>query len=124
MKRFILGVGLLAVLFGGSLLVSRKVEALYRPVLEDLTKATELAISGAGDAAKAAAMAAREAWQKNWQFTAAFADHEPMEEVDELFSALSAYLPDSEDFKACCQQLIQRTGAVIRNQTFSWWNLL
>ena len=124
MKRFILGISLLALLLVGSLFVSRKVENLYYPVLEDLGKAMDLAISGAGDTARAAAMAAKEAWQKNWQFTAAFADHAPMEEVDTLFSALCAYLPDSEEFQACCQQLIQRTSAVIRSQCFSWWNLL
>lgn len=124
MKRFILGIALLAVLFGGALAVGRVMEIRHQPVIRDLNRAAELALSGASEAAQAAALAAREAWQENWKFTAAFSDHGPMDEVDDLFAALPAYLPEAEDFAANCLQLIQRTAAVIRDHTLSWWNLL
>lgn len=124
MKRFILGLALLGVLFAGSLGVGREMEILHQPVIRNLTKASELALSGAAEAAQAAALAAKEVWQENWEFTAAFSDHAPMEEVDDLFAALPAYLPEAEEFAAGCLQLVQRTAAVIRDHTLSWWNLL
>ena len=124
MRRFALGIGLLAILLAGSLAVGKRVEQLNRPVIENLTEAISLAAAGAEEEALAAVRAAKEQWDRGWQFMAAFADHGPMEAVDELFGALSAYLPDSEEFTAYCQQLIQRTQAAIRNQSVSWWNLL
>ena len=79
MKRFVLGIVLLAVLFGGSLGIGRGMEILHQPVIQNLTEAAELALSGATEAAQAAALAAKEAWQENWKFTAAFSDHGPMD---------------------------------------------
>ena len=124
MKRFVVGVILLAILLSGSVVVSRRMEQLQNPVVQELKDALSLAAEGAGDAAVAAVKLAREEWENGWKFFAAFADHEPMEEVDDLFSAVTEYLPDSQEFAACCQQLIQRTAAVVRDQAISWWNLL
>ena len=124
MKRFVLGIALLAFLLSGSVAVSRRMEQLQDPVVRELKEALALAAEGAGDAAVAAVKLAKEEWQESWKFFAAFADHEPMEEVDDLFGAVTAYLPDSQEFAAGCQQLIQRTAAVVRAQAVSWWNLL
>lgn len=124
MKRFVLGIVLLAVLFGVALGVGRGMDILHQPVIRDLNRAAELALSGATEAARAAALAAREAWQENWKYTAAFSDHTPMGEVDDLFAALGAYSPEAEEFAATCLQLVRRTAAVIRDHALSWWNLL
>lgn len=124
MKRFVLGIALLAILLSGSVAVSRRMEQLQDPVARELKEALSLVAEGAGDAALAAVKLAREQWDRNWQFFAAFADHEPMEEVDDLFSSVTEYLPDSQEFAAGCQQLIQRTAAVVRAQAINWWNLL
>lgn len=124
MRRFWLGIGVLVFLSLGSLAVGKWVEQLHAPVVRNLEQAISLAEEGAEEAALQAVRAAKEQWDRGWQFVAAFADHEPMDEVDNLFSALRAYAPDSEEFVAYCQQLLQRTGAVLRNQTLSWWNLL
>ena len=124
MRRFWLGIGVLVFLSLGSLAVGKWVEQLHAPVVRNLEQAISLAEKGTEAAALQAVRAAKEQWDRGWQFVAAFVDHEPMDEVDDLFSALSAYTPDSEEFVAYCQQLLQRTGAVLRNQTLSWWNLL
>lgn len=124
MKRFVLGVTLLAALLMGSLAVGRGVEQAGLPVVGELKQALSLAGAGAGEAALRAVEQAKAQWDRGWQFVAAFADHEPLEEVDDLFAALSAYLPDSEEFKAYCGQIIQRAEAVIRDQSLNWWNLL
>lgn len=124
MKRFVLGISLLVALLAGSLVVRKRMEQLHSPVVRELRQALSMAAEGAGDGAVAAVKLAKTQWDENWKFFAAFADHEPMDEVDSLFSAVGQYLPDSEEFKACCQQLIQRTAAVVRDQAVSWWNLL
>ena len=124
MKRFVLGISLLAALLIGSLAVGKGVEQRTHPVVQNLKQAISLAGTGAGEAALAAVEQAKAQWDRGWQFAAAFADHEPLDEVDDLFGALSAYLPDSGEFTAYCRQLIRRAEAVIRDQTLSWWNLL
>ena len=124
MRRFALGIGVLTVLLASSLTVGKQVEKISLPVVRNLEQAVCLAQEGAGEAALRAVHTAQEQWHRGWQFVAAFADHEPMDEVDDLFGALRSYRPDSEEFIAYCRQLIQRTGAVIRDQSFSWWNLL
>lgn len=124
MKRFVFGIGLLAALLIGSLAVGKGMEQLHRPVEQSLNQAISLAAQGASEGAVAAVEAAKEQWRRGWQFMAAFADHEPMEEVDNLFSAVAAYGPDTEEFVACCRQLLQRTAAVLEDQSINWWNLL
>lgn len=124
MRRFALGIGVLAILLVGSLAVGKRVDQLHGPVVRNLEQAIALAEEGAEAAALQAVQTAKEQWSRGWQFVAAFADHEPMDEVDDLFSALSAYKPDSAEFVAYCRQLLLRIGSVLRNQTLSWWNLL
>ena len=124
MKRFIIGLTLLGALLAGSLGLGARMERLYRPVARNLEQAVRLSAEGATEEAAEALARAKELWDQGWRFMAAFADHEPMEEVDDLFGAASAYSPDSVEFGAYCAQLLQRTAAVIRNQTLSWWNLL
>ena len=124
MRRFGLGIGLLLGLLVGSLAAGKQMEKIQSPIVQKLEQAVSLAMDGAEEAAVAAVQGAKELWQRGWGFLAAFADHEPMEEVDDLFSAVAAYPPDSKEFAACCYQLLQRTAAVIQDQTFSWWNLL
>ena len=124
MKRFIIGISVLGALLAGSLAAEGRMEQLYRPVQEHLEQAVRLSAEGATEAAAASLERAKELWHRGWKFMAAFADHEPMEEVDDLFSAVSAYSPESAEFGAYCAQLLRRTAAVIRDQTLSWWNLL
>lgn len=124
MKRLILGTGLLLALFAGSLAVWWGMEAKHRPVAERLTLAAVLSASGDGTAARETAFQARTQWQENWHFTAAFADHTPMEEIDDLFRALDAYDPVSDEFAACCLQLSQRTQAMAEAHKLNWWSLL
>ena len=124
MRRFGLGVGLLMILLVISLAAGKRMEQIQSPVADHLEQAVSLAAQGAGEAAVSAVQMAKAQWQRGWKFLAAFADHEPMEAVDELFSAAAAYSPDSQEFGAYCRQLLQRTAAVLRSQILSWWNLL
>lgn len=124
MRRFILGASLLAVLLMGCLGVWWRMESVHRPVTDELIRAAELSRSGNGDAAVETVLHARELWEKHWRFTAAFADHGPMEQIDDLFYALDAYDPGTADYAACCLQLAQRTEAMAKDHALNWWNLL
>ena len=124
MRRFGFGIGLLVALLIGSLAVWWGMERLHRPIVQDLTRAAVLAEEQNGLEAKEMAWKAEDQWRSNWHFTASFADHTPMEEIDALFAALETYKPDSEEFKACCQQLIKRTEAMAHAHVFNWWSLL
>ena len=123
MKKFGFGIALLAVLLLCSLATWWGMERLHRPIIQDLTRAVALAEEN-DPAAKETAMNAKDQWQHNWHFAASFADHTPMEEIDDLFAELETYEPDSEEFKACCRKLIQRTEAMAEAQGLSWWSLL
>lgn len=124
MKRYCLGISLLLILLIGCLGVWWGMETIHQPITENLEQAA--AFSHAGEEASAAKLAvqARETWQKHWHFVAAFADHTPMEEIDDLFHSLDAYAPTSADFAACCLQLAQRMRAMADVHAFNWWNLL
>ena len=124
MRRFGLGIALLGVLLLGSLAVGKQMEQIHGPVAQHIEQAISLAAEGSAERAAAAVALAKEQWNRGWKFLAAFADHQPMEEVDDLFAAVAAYSPDSQEFSACCQQLLQQTAAVLRSQILSWWNLL
>ncbi len=124
MRRFGFGIVLLVTLLLCALATWWGMERLHSPVLQELTRAAVLAEEGDSQAAKETALKARDQWQRKWHFTASFADHTPMEEIDDLFAELEVYEPDSEDFKACCRRLIQRTEAMAHAHALSWWNLL
>ena len=124
MKRFGFGFCLLIVLLLGCLGVWWGMEKVHQPVTEELVQAAALSQAGDGVSAAETAFRARETWEKHWHFAAAFADHTPMGEIDDLFRSLDAYAPVSADFAACCLQLAQRTQAMADVHAFNWWNLL
>ena len=123
MRRFGFGIALLVMLLLCSLAIWWGMEGLHRPIVRELTRAAALAEEN-GPAAKETAMQAKDQWQRNWHFTAAVADHTPMEEIDDLFAELETYAPDSQEFTICCRKLIRRTAAMAQAQGLSWWSLL
>lgn len=124
MNRFGFGIGLLAALLICSLAAWWGMEQMHRPIVRQLTRAAVMAEAGEGETARETALQAREKWKRNWHFAASVADHTPMEEIDDLFAELEVYEPDSEEFMACCRQLIRRTEAMAQAQGLSWWSLL
>lgn len=124
MKRYLLGIALLGLLLAGALGVWQSMETHHGPVAEELVRAAEFSRLGDPVAAADAARRAKNIWEDHWRFSAAFADHGPMEQIDDLFRALEAYDPASVDFRARCLQLAERATAMIDDHAFNWWNLL
>ncbi len=126
MRRLWLGLGILAVLLALCIGVTVSMEGIHNPIAEDLLQAAEAAQAGDWNTANALAASARTRWKKYWCFTAAVADHTPMDELDGLFAELEIYGQEQEmpHFAATCAHLHQLSRAMADSHTPSWWNLI
>ena len=102
MKRFWIGVGILCFLLLGGILLTAVAAGIHQPVSNCL----ELAVEAAQ--------------------TAAFADHEPMEQIDSGFAQTYAFLRcrDVNEFSAACGALASLVRAMADSQAITWWNFL
>lgn len=126
MKRCWFGLGLLVVLLALGLFFSCKMSADQQRIAHRLRDAREAAAAEDWDGAETLLGSAREEWQRRWHFTAAFADHEPMEEIDSLFAQGQVYLTsrNPEELASICAQLERSIQAVGDAHGLTWWNLL
>ena len=126
MGRFWLGVGILVIFLAGGLWVSHTMDDVHQSIGSTLDAAAEYALDGDLESGFSLAQQARSNWQANWNWVATVADHEPMDEIDGLFSQLDAYRQSqrSIDFAACCARLSALVVAVGEAHSLTWWNLL
>lgn len=126
MKRGWIGLGLLVVLLAASLLVTWRMDNIHREIAEKLNRSAAFAMSGDWEEAEELSEEAYESWQERWHFSAAFADHEPMETIDAQFAQLWPYLTDrdSVSFSALCRELARQVEAMGDAHGLNWWNLL
>ena len=126
MKRCWFGVFFLALLLIGGLFVDKIMGRSHTPVAQALDRAAECAMAEDWTGAEALADRARETWEENWHFSAAFADHEPMENIDALFSRLTVFAAarEKEEFAALCRELSRQVKAMGDAHDLKWWNLL
>lgn len=126
MKRIYLGLGILAILLCVALLVSAVMDRLHAPIAQDLQDAALAAKNGDWESAATLAGSAADRWQHCKRFTAALADHSPMDDMEGLFAELEVYLQQREmpHFAATCRHLAYLAGAMGDNHAMSWWNLL
>ena len=126
MKRCWFGLGLLVVLLVLGLLVTGAMTRNHEDLAARLDTAAVAAEMEDWTEAARAFHDAREGWEKGWHFTAAFADHEPMEEIDGLFAQAEIYLrgQNPESLAAACIQLARMTEAMGEAHALNWWNLL
>jgi len=126
MARGWFGVGILAVFLILGFVIAGQMDDAHLPTGELLSQAAEMTLNGEFEGAVALGMEAKDRWEKQWNGTAAVADHSPMDEVDALFAEMEIYAQTGEEphFAACCKELAQRVQAVTDAHRFSWWNLL
>ena len=126
MKRLWLGLGILAVLLAVSIAVTAGMDRVHERIAADLDAAQTAAETENWEQADALAQAAARKWQRARRFTAAVADHGPMDDVDRQFAALMAYgaARETADFTAACAELAVQTRAMGDSHALTWWNLL
>lgn len=126
MNRLWIGVGILVVLLIAGvvmLLVSWDFNAEFSDGLE---QAGELALSGNWVAAEKKAAQSREKWERYRLFWASSTDHEPVEQMQNLFSQLEIYQRRQMevDFAAVCRHLVNLAEAIDESHSLSWWSIL
>ena len=126
MKRIWLGVGLLLVFLVAGWLLTYSFHRIHRPLATVLEQASQEALADNWERACASAADARQHWDKYRNFTAAVADHAPLEEMDALFSQLEVYITLNwqGEFAALCTYLSQMAAAMEESQALTWWTLL
>lgn len=126
MKRFWLGVVLLAVLLICGILLGLWVDRTYAELSGELNHACELATREQLLLADPIVRKAYDRWLACRKATAALADHTPMEEIDRLFRELDVYMrmDESPHYAATCAQLGALLQAMADSHSVSWWQLL
>lgn len=126
MKRLIIGTAVLLTLLALGLTVSIAMVRIHAPIAADLRSASEAVLADNWTDAQALADRARSRWQTYREFTAAFADHSPMDELDSLLAQLGTYevLENKTAFSAACAQLAQLAEAMADSHRLRWWTLL
>lgn len=125
MTRLWIGVGLLLSLLAIGLGLWWFLSPLHEELASELDRAAALALDGDMAQAQAVARQARQRWQQNRNFIAAFTDHSPMEEMEALFAELENLQSDqTRDFAAICAHLAQSARAISESHALKWWGLL
>lgn len=126
MKRTVTGFVLLAVLLLGGLFVQNRMERLHIPIAEMLEAAALDARQGNWISADSKSRDAHQRWETAWNFSAAFADHDPMEEIDSLFARLEVFAreEDTAEYTAACGELSRKIRAMADAHALSLPNLL
>ena len=126
MKRLWLGVAILLILLltgiGATIFMAR----FYSCLTRDLEKASQAAAAGNWTAALELADQTETRWERGKRAAAAFADHEPLEQVDNVFAQLRLYgrLRLAADYAAACTHLAELARALGESHSLFWWNLL
>ena len=125
-RRFILGLAILILVLALAIGTAIGMKAIHAPGEAALKEAAELTL--AGDFAQAVPLArgAYSRWQKYRPITAAFADHNPMDDTERLFQEMLVYAEEGEEphFAACCTQLSALLRAMYETHGFSLKNIL
>ena len=125
-RRFILGLVLLILVLAFAVGTSLGMKAIHAPGETALTQAAQLALEGDMEQALPLAQKAYDRWQKYRGITAAFADHNPMDDTERLFREMLVYAKTDEvpHFAACCTQLSAMLRAIYETHSFSLKNIL
>ena len=126
MRRLYIGVGLLVILLAVGIFITAQFTALHEPLAEKLDAAARAALAENWEEATVLSAEANADWQKMRNFTAAVADHEPLEEMDALFARLEMLgkMEEADEFASDCAQLSRLAVALGQSQAITWWNLL
>lgn len=126
MKRLWIGVIILAILLAAGIGITTFAVRTQEKISQELAKASEAALRGKWEQACKLSLNAKKQWESLRRGTAAIADHEPMEEIDDLFSQMEVYLLTRQQipFATCCASLSVLTNAIGEAHAINWWSLL
>lgn len=125
-RRFLLGLTILILVLAFAIGTAAGMKAIHKPAETALAQAAQLALSDDMEQAVALARNAYDRWQKYRGITAAFADHNPMDDTERLFQEMLVYAKSEEipHFAASCTQLSAMLKAIYETHGFSLKNIL
>ena len=125
-RRLLVGLIILTLVFALAVGAAIGMKAIHAPGEASLTKAAQLALAGQMEQAIPLAEDAYSRWQKYCGITAAFADHNPMDDTERLFREMQVYAQAGEapHFAACCTELSAMLKAIYEAHGFSLKNVL
>ena len=125
-RRFLLGLTILILVLAFAIGTAVGIKAIHAPSEAALTQAARLAMADDMEQASRLARNAYNRWQKYRNVTAAFADHNPMDDTERLFREMLVYADTEEipHFAACCTQLSAMLKAIYETHGFSLKNIL
>ena len=126
MKRLWIGVAILSILLATGIGTTVFAVHTHTNIADNLNQASEAALRGKWEEAKALSLDAKTKWESCRNITASIADHEPMEEIDDLFSQIEVFLLTKQQipFAVCCASLGVLAEAIGEAHAVNWWNLL
>ena len=126
MKRLWIGIIILLLLLAAGIWISATTIEIHKGISHSLEQAAAAAMREDWARAQSFSSDAKQTWQYHRRSTASVTDHEPMEQIDSLFSQMDIYLvaKDPVAFSACCASLSVLTQAIGEAQTINWWSLL
>lgn len=126
MKRFWIGVIVLAVMLVSGFASAFALGKLHNTIADTLEQAAELVQTGHREQAEQKVEQAAAMWEKYHHLAASFADHEPLEQIDSLFAQLRVYfrVGREKDIADACVQLSSLSRDVAESHGLSWWSLL
>ena len=126
MLRLWIGIGILAVLLAMGIGLLWGSSVFFEELSEDLQQAGDFALAGNWQAAGEKVEKSREKWEAYRPFWASFTDHEPVEQVQNLFSQLEVYRMRrlEVDFATVCRNLSHVAEAIDESHGLRWWSVL
>lgn len=114
MNRIWIGIGILLVLLGLGLWTQRELDEIHGPIAADMALAAEQAQLGNWEQAEQALTRAEAAWTVSHMFTAALADHQPLEDIESLLARLPAHAVagNRAEFASLCADIACRIEAI------------
>jgi len=126
MKRSWIGFFLLLILLGLGILATWGMAEIHEPIAEELQLAAQGSLKGNWGKAAFHTAKARQDWKK-WQLVrASLTIHEPMEEIDALFSVLETYgsCRETVAFAALAREMAEKVEAIGDAHSLDWKNIL
>lgn len=125
MTRFRIGVVMLIALLAAGIWSQQQVAQIQEPIALAMEDASRQALLGHWEAAAQAAAEAETAWQEHRVFTAAIADHNPMDEIESLLAQLPALaaVHNRSAYAAVCSNLSRRLHSMSEAHRLDWGSL-
>jgi hypothetical protein len=125
-KRSIWGIAILVALLILGIAIAAGMGNVHEGISDLLEQDATAAELGNWQQAEELTRQAEGKWQQYHHFTAAFADHTPMDELDGLFAELMIFLKNRESphFASTCARLSLLAQAMADSHGLQWWNLL